>query len=137
MITWKRYLARRRLELKQVVSAHGLSYEKLVTYFEARGVVPPSRDDLYVVSIFGKPMPASEPKASPEIRQEDLEKPKKQKKVQVSIKDTKKTMLGLASRLGLDSVNDRMTKANILKELEKSKKVNVVDVKTNSKKGKK
>jgi hypothetical protein len=51
------------------------------------------------------------------------------------MKDTKKSLLKIASSLNLDA-NDKMTKSNILDALSASEKVNVVKVKTTRKNSK-
>lgn len=130
MITWNSFLARRNITLNDVVKAYGLSYEQLCTYFSQRGVSFPARSHPEIEEIFGvdsadhhdvapKEEPASEPKPIKKVRLIDA-----------SIKNTKKELLTICSKLQLDGINDKMTKAKILSALQETGKVRVLDVKT-------
>ena len=134
IVTWQRYLARRGVKLQHIVKSYGLNYEGVVAYFGNRGAVPPNRLHPEIVELFGEPSPtvdhvkvepASDPVPSP---------PKKKvKKLEVSIKNTKKELLEIAERLQMMSVSSKLTKAKILDELGKSEKIRVLKVQTNKK----
>ena len=130
MITWNSFLARRNITLNDIVKAYGLSYEQLCTYFAQRGVSFPARSHPEIEEIFGVASvephePAAEEKPNPEPKP-----PKKIRLIDASIKNTKKELLAICTKLQLDGVSDKMTKAKILAALQETGKVRVLDVKT-------
>lgn len=135
IITWTNYLARRKIELGDVVRAYGYDYAQLSSYFLSLGVTVPDRDEPLVVELFGPAPVPNSPEVSTPAKPVVVQPPKPRKKIDVSMKDTKKSLLKIASSLNLDA-NDKMTKSNILDALSVSEKVNVIKVKTTRKNSK-
>lgn len=133
-ITWNSFLARRNISLDDLAKAYGLTYSQLCSYFTQRGASVPPRNHPEVTYIYGEEStPEAKPSAPPSAP-EPVPAPKKQKKLEASIKNTKKELLSLASKLGVQEVNERMTKSKILDFLKGTGKVRVAKVKTGNKK---
>lgn len=136
IVTWRRYLARRGLYLSDLIRSYGFDYDGLAAYFSARGAVPPKRDEPEIIGLFGKPAPeqpaspASDP-GTPIITSESQPRaPGLRRVYNVSIKNSKKQLLGIAEKLKMPGVSDKMSKSEILAKLESSDKVLVIDIKT-------
>jgi hypothetical protein len=128
IITWTKYLARRKIALEDVTKAYGYNYAQLSSYFLKLGVTPPDRDEPQVIEIFGPPVKAPVPATKKLFHAPVTQARPPRKKVEVSMKDTKKALLDLALSLSLD-VTEKMTKSNILNILSATGKVNVTQVK--------
>jgi len=131
IITWTNYLARRKIGLDDIVKAYGYDYAQLSSYFLNLGVTVPDRDEPMVIELFGPPPSGAgtTPQSPTNPPPKAVQPPKPRKKVDASMKDTKKTLLKLASSLNLDA-NDKMTKSSILDVLSSSEKVNIIKIKT-------
>jgi len=135
IITWTNYLARRKIGLNDIVKAYGYNYAQLSSYFLSLGVTVPDRDEPQVVEVFGPPLVEATIEPPPETTPPPAKPQKLRKRVDASMKDTKKSLLKLAVSLNL-AATDKMTKANILDMLTTSEKVNVIKVKTTRKNNK-
>jgi hypothetical protein len=137
IVTWERFCKRRGLTLGDLVQGHGLDYDKLCAFFDARGSTFPSRHDPVVVALFGYPEP-EKPTKDPESTPPPHEivsntSPRDSRKLEVSIKNTKAELLAMAVGLRLD-VNNKLTKTKILEVLAGSSKVVVNEVQTSRRK---
>lgn len=127
IVTWRRYVARRRIALVDLVRSYGLTYEGLVAYFSARGAVPPLRDEPEIVQLFGEQSKTAE-RTIPDVKSEPPSSvSEKQRRLEVSIKNTKKQLLDIAAKLGL-STTEKMNKLDILSLLKTSEKIFVNEV---------
>lgn len=132
MITWNSFLRRRKIALSDIVNAYGFNYDQLCAYFAQRGVSAPPRSAAEVRSLFGpENQPQPKPEPAPKV---DPVPPKRVRLIDASIKNTKKELLGICSKLQLSGVSDKMTKAKILAALQETGKVRVLDVKTTKQK---
>jgi hypothetical protein len=134
MIAWKSFLLRRGITLEDIVKAHDLNYEGLCSYFAQRGASTPPRDNIQVEKLFGREEVAP-PKEATSAPKPVAKPAKKPRLIDASIKNTKKELLQISSKLGLKDVSDRMTKSKILSALESTGKVRILSVSTT--KGKK
>ena len=137
IVTWKRFCKRRSLTLGDLVQGHGLDYDKLCAFFDARGSTSPSRRDPEVIALFGHPEPEKlikNPEAAPPPNiSSATPELKNSRKLEVSIKNTKAELLSTALGLKLD-VTDKLTKTKILEILSGSSKVIVSEVQTSRRK---
>ena len=140
IVSWQRYCKRRRLKLREIVQQHGLSYDKLRSFFQSRRVRPPERTDPEILAIFGvpdKPKPKPNPVPKPEPKEAPAPpKPKRPSKFELSIKDTKARLLEVAQILKLD-VSEKLTKQKILDVLSTSERVSVKKIATGRRKASK
>ena len=136
IVTWESFCKRRRISLSDLVQGHGMDYDKLCVFFKARGSTFPDRLDPEVVKVLGFPEPSptkKDPVPTPAPVEHVVSKPKPEKRIEVSIKNTKAELLDVALRLNLDA-SDKLTKAKILEALSTSSKVLVKQVSTGRRK---
>jgi len=138
IVTWERFCKRRKITLGDLVQAHGLDYDGICSFFKARNATFPDRMDSAVVAVLGfpeskKPKLNPAPTPPPKPKPKKPVPPKKQMRVEVSIKNTKAELLDVASKLGLDA-NDKLTKAKILEVLSSSSNILVKQVSTGRRK---
>lgn len=132
-VSWKRYIARRRIDFDKWAVDMGLTtYDKMKAFFEARNVEPPAHGE--VIHIVG-PAPQKKPKRpKPSAKPVTSNKPVHLKPVEkpvASIRDNKARLLELAAKMGVETSADQ-TKAQILASLKSSGKVVIKQVASSS-----
>ena len=131
-VSWKRYIARRRIDFDTWAVDTGLTtYDKMKSFFEARNVEPPEHRE--VIHIVG---PVLQKKATPPkpVAKQPPAKPAHLKPVEkpvASIRDNKTRLLELAVKMGVEANTD-MTKVQILSSLKSSGKVIIKQVASSS-----